>query len=188
MGFLKGAKFHYSTDGNKEGQFTFAWGTLVEDATVQTYKSKRHDGEEKIKTSCTIKTFTKNYLNCVSWGDNDVSRLIAPLEKGDAVCVAGTETTYEYTNRNGEKKVVHDLNVEFVVPQGLIVHLLRMAGNKGIAEIIEANELEDTFESDDDYLEVPAPEEAQNIVQGRAEFENDTEWDTDIDESEMPFK
>lgn len=191
MGFLKGAKFHYSTDGNKEGQFTIAWGTLIEDAKCQTFKSKRHDGEEKIKTSCTIKTFSKNYLNCVSWGDNEVARLIAPLEKGDMIFAVGLETTYDYTNKKGEKKTLHDLNVEFIVPQGLILHLLVMAGNQGIAKIIEANDTEDAFESDDDYMEVDdpvEPERTKNHVPSRPEYDDETEWDTDIDESEMPFK
>lgn len=64
------------------------------------------------------------FMNVTAVGDDDVTRMAACLEKGDAVLVAGVWKTRHYTTRDGEQKEWSELHAEFVAPQGVMTAAL----------------------------------------------------------------
>lgn len=64
------------------------------------------------------------FMNVTAVGDDDVTRMAACLEKGDAVLVAGVWKTRHYTTRDGEQKEWSELHAEFVAPQGVMAAVL----------------------------------------------------------------
>lgn len=66
------------------------------------------------------------FMNVTTVGDDDVTRMAACLEKGDAVLVAGVWKTRRYTTRDGEQKEWSELHAEFVAPQTVMAAVLGM--------------------------------------------------------------
>ena len=64
------------------------------------------------------------FMNVTTVGADDVTRMAACLEKGDAVLVAGVWKTRHYTTRDGEQKEWSELHAEFIAPQGVMVAVL----------------------------------------------------------------
>ena len=170
-GFLKGAKFAYGE--NREAQFVIAWGKLIRDPEMRTYN-------EKFKTMCTIKTFAKNFLNCVVWGDNDLARTMMALEKDDEFVVIGMQVHFEYVTKKGERKTGYDMVCEHIIPpQAMTSFLIGLAQNKNINTILEENgEIADAFESANDF---DPEDEAKAVI--------DEGWqDADVSDEEFPWK
>jgi single-stranded DNA-binding protein len=73
------------------------------------------------------------FMNVSAVGDDDVTRMAACLEKGDAVLVCGVWKTRSYTTRDGEQKEWSELHAEFVAPQavmGAVLELLSAGSGK----------------------------------------------------------
>lgn len=64
------------------------------------------------------------FMNVSAVGDDDVTRMAACLEKGDAVLVCGVWKTRSYTTRDGEQKEWSELHAEFVAPQAVMAAVL----------------------------------------------------------------
>lgn len=64
------------------------------------------------------------FMNVSAVGDDDVTRMAACLEKGDAVLVCGVWKTRSYTTRDGEQKEWSELHAEFVAPQTVMAAVL----------------------------------------------------------------
>ena len=64
------------------------------------------------------------FMNVSAVGDDDVTRMAACLEKGDAVLVCGVWKTRRYTTREGEQKEWSELHAEFVAPQTVMAAVL----------------------------------------------------------------
>lgn len=64
------------------------------------------------------------FMNVSAVGDDDVTRMAACLEKGDAVLVCGVWKTRRYTTRDGEQKEWSELHAEFVAPQTVMAAVL----------------------------------------------------------------
>ena len=64
------------------------------------------------------------FMNVSAVGDDDVTRMAACLEKGDAVLVCGVWKTRSYTTRDGEQKEWSELHAEFVAPQTVMTAVL----------------------------------------------------------------
>ena len=73
------------------------------------------------------------FMNVSAVGDDDVTRMAACLDKGDAVLVCGVWKTRSYTTRDGEQKEWSELHAEFVAPQavmGAVLELLSAGSGK----------------------------------------------------------
>lgn len=73
------------------------------------------------------------FMNVSAVGDDDVTRMAACLDKGDAVLVCGVWKTRCYTTRDGEQKEWSELHAEFVAPQavmGAVLELLSAGSGK----------------------------------------------------------
>ena len=66
------------------------------------------------------------FMNVSAVGDDDVTRMAACLEKGDAVLVCGVWKTRRYTTREGERKEWSELHAEFVAPQTVMAAVLEL--------------------------------------------------------------
>jgi single-stranded DNA-binding protein len=66
------------------------------------------------------------FMNVSAVGDDDVTRMAACLEKGDAVLVCGVWKTRSYTTRDGEQKEWSELHAEFVAPQTVMAAVLEL--------------------------------------------------------------
>lgn len=66
------------------------------------------------------------FMNVSAVGDDDVTRMAAVLEKGDAVLVCGVWKTRRYTTREGEQKEWSELHAEFVAPQTVMAAVLEL--------------------------------------------------------------
>ena len=66
------------------------------------------------------------FMNVSAVGDDDVTRMAACLEKGDAVLVCGVWKTRRYTTRDGEQKEWSELHAEFVAPQAVMAAVLEL--------------------------------------------------------------
>ena len=66
------------------------------------------------------------FMNVSAVGDDDVTRMAACLEKGDAVLVCGVWKTRRYTTRDGEQKEWSELHAEFVAPQTVMAAVLEL--------------------------------------------------------------
>lgn len=88
----------------------------------------------EVKTGATAKGTPKaefgmkyakgEFMNVSAVGDDDVTRMAACLEKGDAVLVCGVWKTRRYTTRDGEQKEWSELHAEFVAPQTVMAAVL----------------------------------------------------------------
>ena len=70
------------------------------------------------------------FMNVTTVGDDDVTRMAACLEKGDAVLVAGVWKTRHYTTRDGEQKEWSELHAEFIAPQGVMAAVLGLLAER----------------------------------------------------------
>jgi single-stranded DNA-binding protein len=70
------------------------------------------------------------FMNVSAVGDDDVTRMAACLEKGDAVLVCGVWKTRRYTTRDGEQKEWSELHAEFVAPQTVMAAVLGLLAAK----------------------------------------------------------
>ena len=90
----------------------------------------------EVKTGATAKGTPKaefgmkyakgEFMNVSAVGDDDVTRMAACLEKGDAVLVCGVWKTRSYTTRDGEQKEWSELHAEFVAPQTVMAAVLEL--------------------------------------------------------------
>lgn len=176
-GFLKGGKFFYGE--GKEARFAVCWGNLTEDPEVKTWG-------DKIKTSFNIKLHTKTYENCVVWGDNEVSRTAAALEKGDMVVCIGMEVTSVFTNKKGETKTYYDLNCDCIIPPQQVTNFtIGLAQSAKINEILNSEHEEmgsDEFESSGDF------ESSSGGFESAGDFDENGEPFMDVpDDLDTPF-
>lgn len=107
-------------------------------------KTRKEDGSRymicagsvtrEVKTGTTAKGTPKaefgmrydkdQFMNVSAVGDDDVTRMAACLEKGDAVLVAGVWKTRHYTTQDGEQKEWSELHAEFIAPQGVMAAVI----------------------------------------------------------------
>ena len=145
-------------------------------AIVKEYTRK--SGEKSYVVQATLALYNNNYIKLISWGDNDISRTISNLEKDDHVFVAGKEVTYPYTNRKGERVMVTELQVFFIMTQSHVSATESMYMNQNIQMLMNGNMPELGGNSESDEFESAAYDED--------EYENESEFDLETDEFEEP--
>lgn len=122
-------------------------------------KTRKEDGRRymicagsvtrEVKTGTTAKGTPKaefgmrydkgQFMNVTTVGADDVTRMAACLEKGDAVLVAGVWKTRHYTTQDGEQKEWSELHAEFIAPQGVMVAVLGLLAAQEAPQQAEKN-------------------------------------------------
>ena len=92
-----------------------------------------------------------DHIICRSWGNNDTSRVMASLSRGDLVLVVGTYFSTRFVNKFGEDKLMYGIKVEMCIPMELLGLTLQLYSNKEIQRMMFGDEPPDVFESDGDY-------------------------------------
>lgn len=143
MGFFLSRPWQ-DEETHKEYRFCVAWGPLTRDAKTFAYR--------KTKVEFGIRTYRKNFLNIVAWSDSPCFNLVAGLEAGDVVFVAGIQQSDEYTNKDGERKTKTYVNADFVVPLSLMSWALATFASPSLQGLVraDANAPADPMESGDD--------------------------------------
>lgn len=149
-GYLRGPWWKYP---GEEGSatpirrcFVIAWGDVVID-TEEEYKTAR-SVRFVIKTGRGAGRKEK-HLVCVAYGETMSSVVMRAMEKGDTVFCAGTWVEKIYMTKKG-KKLGYEMQVHFIVPQGLIGFLLDLYSAPEAHRIAESrkNEEADVWEGD----------------------------------------
>lgn len=105
----------------------------------------------------------KDKIVCKSWGNNDVSRVLVSLSRGDTVLVLGTYCRYHFKNRRGEEKTWYGIKAELVIPMELLGLVLSLYASQEIQDIVFGKQPSDPFESAKEFAEDCADESADDI-------------------------
>ena len=87
-------------------------------------------------------------MNCFVSGKKNIAAILAAIEKGDSVmCLGRVKSQKKNTKRRGEMWF-RTMNVEIIVPAGLMAHLYTLYNSKALTDILEAeaNEEADVWE------------------------------------------
>lgn len=143
-------------------------------AQIKEYTNKT--GEKSYFVKVMLATYNRNYMSLICWGDNDISQRMSNLDKDDHVFFGGKEVTYPYTNRKGERIVISEVQVFFLMTLGHVSAVEEMYMNRNIQMLMNGNmpEMGGNGESD----------EFESAEYDEDEYENESEFDLETDEFE----
>lgn len=119
-------------DNGIENCWVILWGTLTRDAKVT------HVNKTKVEFG--VKYHAKTYMNCIAWGDEDVSTVMAALETKETVLCAGVWSKRPYTTKDGLQKEWTQLNCDIVIPLSLVKFALKLFQSKGIQKLLASED------------------------------------------------
>lgn len=147
-GYLRGPWWRYHSDDELKTRrcFVVAWGNIVKHPQ-ETYTDMR-------RIKFVIKTGrgagrNEKHLVCVNYGEQESAVIMRAMELGDIVLCFGTWIETVSKTKKGTKPT-YEMKVNFIIPQGLILFLLKLYSSGGVQQIVDAydNADADVWESD----------------------------------------
>ena len=151
-GYLLGPWWRYTDDEETETRrcYVVAWGNIVNEPQ-DNYKKGLRSIKFSIKTGRGAGRNEK-HLVCAAYGEKHTAVVMRAMERGDIVLCAGTWVEHlKVKTKKGIKKT-YEMQVNFIIPFGLITFLLDLYVMPEFQQKIEAyhNEDADPFEYDDE--------------------------------------
>lgn len=151
MGKFKGGA--WQDEYGKTFNYMIIWGKVIRNPRVSFGKVAR--------VEFTVKTHTKTYTNCVTWGKTPTANVASALEEGDHVLCIGLWSEREWEDRkSGERKKYSSLNCEIIVPTGIISYALDLMGSPNIEKLLQSD-THDVIESANDDVEDELPQDQE---------------------------
>lgn len=149
-GYLRGPWWNYTGDDETKTRrcFVIAWGNIVMQPT-DSFKETR-------AVKFVIKTGrgagrSEKHLVCMGYGEMISTTVMRAMEKGDVVFVAGTWVEKLKSKTKKGIKPTYEMQVHFIIPQGLIGFLLDLYSTPTITGAVEARQNEDADVWESDY-------------------------------------